>query len=197
MKPLLVLGLLLSGSAGIAQERVPDEEAKKIAAALVKAADKAKAPLKVEADADTPFAKRKDKRGALVMAVKGLEAKTIADARAEIVPVGQLWLKELSPVIDNRPASAKKLLILPVTHNDDEVNLVLCSLGVQTVKDRLSLVVLGKEKTPLLTLPLEKIDQKQDKPIEFNVTIEDDQATLSVTLLGKYRAPVRVGLLED
>src|SRR5688572_2688809 len=105
MKPwTLALALLLGGSGATAQERIPDEEAKKIAEVLVRAGEKSKAPLKVEADAARPYAKRKDDYGVLVLAAKGLDAKGIAGAKGDVAAVGQLWLKGLSPLVDERPA---------------------------------------------------------------------------------------------
>jgi hypothetical protein len=49
-----------------------------------------------------------------------------------------------------------------------------------------------------VTLPLEKVDQKQELPIEFLATIEgNDRAILKVTLVGKYRSKLKVGTLKD
>jgi hypothetical protein len=65
-------------------------------------------------------------------------------------------------------------------------------------KDALEMVLLSKDRTPLVTLPLEKTDLKQELPIEYLCTIEgNDRAFLTVTLLGKYRTKLMLGVLTD
>jgi hypothetical protein len=195
---MMALGLLLATRTAPAQERIPDEEAKKLSPILVEAAGKARTPLKVEVDPDKPYGKHKDENGALVLPAKDLAAEAIAKAGEEIVPIAQLWMRGLGPVVDNQVVSAKKLLVVPVTFKDKEHNLVLCCLGVQKVKGRPSLVLLSKDRTPLVTVPLEKVDEKQELPIEFAVTIEEErQASVLLTLAGKYRARLKVGVLTD
>jgi hypothetical protein len=195
---LLMLVVLVAARGGIAQDRIPDDEAKKIARVLLAAGAKAKTPLKVEVDADRPYAKRKDEHGALILPAKELTVEALARAGADGVPVGHLWLKHLAPVAGDRVLSSKQLLIVPVTHEGKEHYLGLCCLAVREGKDGLDLLIHGKEKAPLVVAPLGKIDQKQELPIEFTVSIEPDQrATVNVTLLGKYRARVQVGVLVD
>jgi hypothetical protein len=58
--------------------------------------------------------------------------------------------------------------------------------------------LIGSEKKPLLTVPLEKNDEKQELPIEFTVTIDaDERATINVLILGKHKAKLRVGPQMD
>lgn len=93
--------------------------------------------------------------------------------------------------------ASKKMQIVPVTYKEQELNLGLCCLGVRKVKDQLVLVVLSKDATPVVTLPLEKTDSKQELPLEFLVTIEEERATLTIQVLGKYRTKLLVGPVKD
>jgi len=201
MKKLIVpLALLLLAGPVRAQERIPDEEARNIARQLIEAAKKVKAPVATEVDPDKPYGKHKDEYGAMVLPDKNLSAERLAKAgKDEIVPIGQFWMRSLAPVVDDKVIPSKDLQMLKVTHNDKEYSLVLCYLGVRKrAKDALELVVLSKDKTPLLKAPLEKTDEKQELPIEFTASIEgNDRAHLKMSLLGRYRAKATLGVLTD
>src|SRR5215510_12923070 len=153
MKKLIVpLALLLVGPAR-AQERIPDEEARPIARMLVEtAAKKVKAPLATDADPDKPYGKHKDEYGAMVIPDKKFSAERLAKVgKDEVIPVGQFWMRGLGPTVEGKVVPSKNLQMLTVTHNDKEYNLVLCYLGVRKgAKDALELVVLSRDKTPLL-----------------------------------------------
>lgn len=193
---ILAVGLLARPVA--AQETVPDDQAKKIAELLVQAAAKAKTPVKVEVDADQPFAKKKDERGAMVIPVKGLTAETVAKAEKDFVPLGQLWMRGVAPVADNKVVDKNKINYVTIEHDGQEVVVTLYFIGVQKVKDELSVVVLGKDKTPLVTVPLAKADEKLEKPLEFLVDVNgDERATVILQLLGKHKAKLTLGLVNE
>jgi hypothetical protein len=195
---ILTLGMLFWIQEAVAQERVPDEEAKQVAQVLIEAAGRLKAPLKIEVDSGKAYAKRRDEYGVMLLPAKKLSADAISRAGKEIVPVGQIWLRNLAPVVENKVLSSKKLHMVSVTYKEHELNLGLCFIGVQNEKDKPALVILSKEKTPLITLPLELADQKQELPLEFLVSIEEDRrATLTLQIAGKYRAKLPVGALTD
>ncbi len=197
-KGLFVLALMLCVRGANAQERLPDDEAKKIAKELIEASSKVKGPVAVDADADKPFAKRKDEHGAMVVPARKLTAEMIEKAGAEIVPIGLLYFHQLAPLVDEKPVPAKQMKSVSFTHGEKEVTLSLCYLGVQKVKGTTSLVILGNDKKPLVSAPLTKIDEKQELPIEFLVSIEPDEtASISVTLLGKHKAKVKVGVPKE
>ncbi len=201
MKKLIVpLALLLFADPARTQERIPDEEARNIARELIEAAKKVKAPVATEVDPDKPYGKHKDEYGAMVLPDKNLSAERLAKVGKDaIVPIGQFWMRSLAPVVEDKVIPSKDLQMLKVTHNDKEYNLVLCYLGVRKgAKDALELVILSKDKTPLLKAPLEKTDEKQELPIEFTASIEgNDRAHLKISLLGRYRAKVTLGVLTD
>jgi hypothetical protein len=198
MKHLLITLALLWPGLALAVERIPDEEARRIAKALIAAEGKIKPPLKVEVNPDKPFGKRHSDHAALVLPARQLSTEKIDKAAAEVVPVGEVWLRNLGPVVADRVVSSKRLQIVPVTYKDRELTLALCQLGVKRDKDRLVLVFLSKDRHPLLTLPLEKCDEKQELPLEFLVNIGgDDRAEVVLTILGKYRSRLEIGVLTE
>jgi hypothetical protein len=192
---LFTLVLLLSVRGAAAQERIPDDHAKMIAKALVEASGKIKGPISVEVDTDRPYAKRKDEHGAMVVPATKLTAELIDKAGADIVPIGLLFIRQLSLMADDRLLPVEKMHEVSFKHNENDVTVHLCYLGVLKAKDKTNLVILGKDKKPLVSMPLTKIDEKQELPMEFLVSIEpDDTATLSLTILGKHKAKLLVGV---
>jgi hypothetical protein len=200
MKQLTVpLCLLLFAGAAPAQERIPDEEARKLAKVLaVAATKKAKAPIATDADPDKAFGKRRDEHGGLFIPDKKLTAERLRKAgKDEVVPVGQCWLRNLAPVVDNKVLTSSKLQIVPVTYDGQEFNLAVCFLAARQGEKGLELLVYSKDKTPLLKLPLKKDEIKQELPVEFSTDVEDDRARLTMHLVGAYQTKLTVAPLTE
>jgi hypothetical protein len=193
MKHCLFVTLALMVPSAKAQDRVADEEARNIAKILVEAAGKVQAPFKMEVDAAKPFAVRRDDKGALLLPAKGLNADALEKAGSEIVPLGQVWMRNIAPVADNKLVSRKQLQNITIKPKDEEITVAMSWAGVRKEKDKLVLVLFGSEKKPYLTLPLEKADGKQELPLEFTVSIEDEKALITVQIVGKYKTVMRVG----
>src|SRR5262245_44272357 len=176
----VALTLLVCATLARAQERVPDEEAKKIGAMLKETAAKnVKLPLKSDVDSEKAFAMRKDDYGALVMPEKNLTADVLSKAGKDLVPVGQLWMKHLAPVVDGKVLPADKLVTVTVTAEGQEHKVFLCQIAVRKTEKMPELVLLGKDDKPLTVVKLEDLAEKQDLPIQFDATREgDDQAVV-------------------
>src|SRR5437588_7724714 len=119
-KTLFVLAFLLCVRNTAAQERIADDQAKTIAKLLVEGSAKVKGPIAVEVDADKPYAKRKDDHGALVLPAKKLTSEMIDKAGADIVPVGLLWVRNLSLLVEDKLLPVEKMPEVTFTHNDKE-----------------------------------------------------------------------------
>ncbi len=200
MKYLVSLSLLLAAAAARAQERIPDEEARQIAKVLaVAATKKAKPPIETDVDPDQPFGKRKDEYGGLFIPDRKLTAERLGKAgKDEVVPVGQLWLRNLSPVVGGKVRPASELQIVPVAYNDRELRLVVCFLGARRGEKGIELLVYARDKAPVLKLPLEKAEIKQSVPIEFLCDVEgDERAHLTVQLAGAYKTKFTVAPLTE
>lgn len=193
MKPLLaILTLASCALLGHAQDRIPDNEAEEIAKVLNEHAGKlGNLQLKTTVDTAKPFGRRQGKLGAMVIP----DSRLKLDAEKEVSPLGQLWLRNLSPVVNGKPVDDEKLRIIKVSADGEDHMLPFFLLGVRAKADKsLELVVFAKDKEPLLTVPLEKAEAKQDLPLEFSVQKGDDgeTATLTLKVLGKYQAKIKV-----
>jgi hypothetical protein len=189
-------GLLLLAGVARAQDRIPQDEARGYARALTDVAKKVDdAPIKLEADPEKPVGIRHDEHGLMVIPAKGLSAEALAKADKEVVPVGQLWLRKLTPVVADQPVADDKLRGLPVTIDGNEVRLSLCLLGAKkTAAGDWELLVYGKDKEPLARLPLKATDGAQDLPIELEGKRNDNgTGSLTIKVLGKHEATLVLG----
>jgi hypothetical protein len=162
----VVISLALCAGLARAQEQLPQEHAQK--AAQLVAAEAAKltdAQLKTDVDTDKPFGLKKGERAGLVIPDRKLSAEQLGKAGKEVVPVGQLWMKALTPVVGGNATPADRLRLMTVKANDQDHELVLLLLGARKGADgKLQLLVYAKEKEPLLSLPLEAMDRTQEQP---------------------------------
>lgn len=195
----LAAALLAAAGTARAQERIPTEEAQKIAKALAEQATKLDGlPLKTgEVDTDKPFAVRQDRFGAMAVPTKGLRPEQIGDAGKEITPIGQLWMRNLAPIVSAGPAPEGKLQTVKFEANDQTVSVTLYLMGVRkTAKGDLELVVFGKDKEPLLTSPIDKAESAQSYPIELEGREDGDGGMITFFLSGKFRTNLKVAPTE-
>ena len=112
-----------------------------------------------------------------------------------VTPVGQLWLLNMSLVIDGRPARRDQLQATGVEYGKDP--LWLYWLGVR--KDGqgpAELVVYAGGAEPLLRAPLRGASCRQDLPLTLERNgDENDPGLITLSVLGKYRAALTVGAL--
>jgi hypothetical protein len=188
---------MLAGVAG-AQERLPLENAQRFAKLFVEQAAKlTDAQVKTDVDAEKPCCITKGEPGAMIIPDKNLSADALAKAGKDVTPLGQLWMRKLTPVVDGKPVPGDKLRIVTVTVKNADEPMVLCLAGVRKKGDGLELVLYAKDKEPLLTVPLEKVETKQELPVELDGKKGDnDTGVLILSVLGKYQAKVPFGHQE-
>jgi hypothetical protein len=182
-----------------AQERLSREEALKYATAVSADAKQLKGtPIATDVDPQKPVAIRDEDYGGMVLPQKNLTAETLAKAgKDEVTPVGQLWLHKLSPMRDGEAVSSSKLRLVTVQADGSEATVPQCTLGVKRdSQGKLELLVFGKDKNPLLTVPLKAIDAKQELPIDMTAERESDSGRLTLKILGKYEASLQVSPLD-
>jgi hypothetical protein len=174
----------------LAQEKIDNDQARRIAKLLVEASGKAdKTPIAVDPDPDKPFGMRHQEYGALVLPAHKLSADTISKAGKDYVAIGQVWLRNLAPQATNKTIEADKLLPVKVSADGQELKVALCVLAVRkTDKGELELAIFGKGKTPLVTVPLKSAESKQTVPVEFDAERGDEAATITLKVAGKYQA---------
>jgi hypothetical protein len=125
------------------------------------------------------------------------EAKLTADAFAkagkEAKSVGQLWLRGLAPINEDKVVSSSKLRMVHVSGMGQEADVVCCALGVcKSESGGLELVIFSKDKEPLTRAPLKSISGQQDNPVEMTAERKDDSGVITLKFLGKYEATFSV-----
>jgi hypothetical protein len=193
----LVLGLTLVS----AQELVPSDQAEKAAVQLVGEAARIKGlPSHVDADPSKAFAMTVKNKGytSLVLPDKALSKEALAKTGKTVTPLGQLWLNKLTPVVQAKGTPADQLNLLDVTFKNEGQRVVLLLLGVQkSDTGELELVIYGKEKRPLLTLPLKQSSPRQELPLELDMRPGGEAlGIVEIKVLGAYAAALPVAELE-
>jgi hypothetical protein len=164
--------------------------AKLVAAQAKKLTD---AQIKTDVDTEKPFGLKKGELAALIIPDKSLSAERLAKAGKDILPVGQLWMRGLTPVVSDTATPNDKLRQVKVTAKGEDHELTLYLLGVRKgAKEKLELLVYAKAKEPLLVLPLEAGSKEQEQPIELEGKGEGEQGTLLLHILGKYQAKLPI-----
>jgi hypothetical protein len=71
-------------------------------------------------------------------------------------------------------------------------------LGARKGADgNLELLIYGKAKQPLVTVPLKPQKQTRQWPLEFEAVREGDQARVTLFLLGKYQGTFEVANVSE
>jgi hypothetical protein len=181
-----------------AQEKLAREEA--LTYAKIVSADAKQlngTPIPTDVDAQEPVAVKEENYGGMVLPQKNLKAETIAQAGETPLPIGQLWLHKLTLVRDGSGIPGDKLRLATVKHNGEDITVPQCALGVRrNDSGALELLVFGKDKVPLLKVPLKKIEAQQEPPIDLSAERTGDEGSVTLKILGKYEAKLRVTELE-
>jgi hypothetical protein len=195
MKRLFVLLTLCAvAQLGTAQELLPRKEALKYA--FVICADLKNiqgTPIPTDVDLKHPVAVRDGDYGGLVLPESKLSADAIAKAGDQVLPVGQIWLYHLTPVKDGDAVSESKLRMVELEAEGNSATVVQCALGVKSDgSGGLQLLVYGKDKSPVVTVPLKKKDSEQKEPIGVSAERTDDAGKITLRILGKFEATFSV-----
>ena len=196
---LLALTLLSTLALASAQEKLSREEILRYAFVVAGDLKQLQAtPIPTDVDIKQPVAVRDGDFGGMVLPEAKLNAEAIAKAGEKVVPVGQVWLLKLTPMQDGDAVGASKLRMVTLTHEGDQVKVAQCALGVQrNGSGSLELLVFGKDKEPVVKVPLKTMDAKQDVPIDLSAERESDSGKVTLKILGKYTATISVTALED
>jgi hypothetical protein len=194
---LTILALLAVVQLAFGQDKLPREEALKYAAvATADAKQLSGTPIATDVDTQQPVALLDGEYGGMVLPQKNLKIANLTEASETVVPVGQLWLLKLAPMQDGQAISSEKLRLATVKHDGEVYTVPQCTLGVRRKAGAMELVVLGKDKSPLLTAPLKAVESKQDMPIDLAAERESYSGQITVKILGKYQAQFSVTELQ-
>jgi len=187
--------VLASYCAAQAQEALPREQALKAAFQLCRDLPKMlDTPIPTDPDVKRPVGVHAEKRGLLVFPESKLSLDAIAKAGPEVVPVGQLWMLKIVPMVDGQPVKAEQLHLVTVSGENETVDAALFAMGARKgSQGQPELLVYGKDKKPLLSLALKPISEKQENPIEASAERQGDGAEVTLKLFGKHAASFAIG----
>ena len=191
----LIACLLLAGlGVARAQEQLPRENALKGAFIVsLNLKEMLNTPIPTDPDVKRPVAVGHEGHGGMVLPEAKLSAETFAKAGKDVTPVGQLWMLKLVPISDGQPLPTSKLRVVHVKSEDNEADVVCCALGVRKDADGgLELLIYGKDKEPVLRVPLKALSAPQENPIEMSAEARDNSGLVTLKLVGKYQASFTV-----
>jgi hypothetical protein len=88
--------------------------------------------------------------------------------------------------------------MVTLSHGGEQATVSQCALGVQrNGSGALELLVFGKEKEPLVKVPLKTMDAKQNVPMDIVAERESESGKVTLNILGKYTATFSVTALES
>lgn len=191
---LCIAGSCLAGLLGLvsAQDRLPQEETARYAKVCVEQlGDLADAQIRVVADPAKACAVRGEGGGAMVVPDGKLSAAKLAKIGKDVVPVGQLWLRKWTVVVDGRPVSRDQLRMVTVNVDDKNRPMPLLLLGMRKVGTNLELVGYAQGSEPLLKLPLKTVEFVQELPLDLEWQRgEKNVDPLTLSILGRYQAVI-------
>lgn len=156
------------------------------------------APIKVDADLKRPFGGYEDEYGVLVLPETKLSASVFASLGKDVVPVGQLWLRKLTPQVQGSAVESSSLQMVPISHEGESVRVPLCLMGARkSASGSLELLVYGKGKEPLMCVPLTKGQSSQSLPLELSGERESDGGLITLRVVGQYVAKIPVTELAE
>jgi hypothetical protein len=151
-------------------------------------------PIKTDADPDRACAVRGEGGGAMVIPDSKLTADRLAGAGKDVIPLGQLWLRKWTPVLNGKPTPNDDLRIVAVTVDDKDRPMPLLLLGVRQGDKGLELLAYARNREPMVVLPLKKMEVGEELPLGLEWKRGDKAAdTLTLTVLGKYQAVLAIG----
>ncbi len=197
MKLLFSLVLFATCAFAVEIQQVPAEQAVKIARKVCEAlGTPSDAPFSVEANAEKAVGIRATgDTGLLAIPDRKLTVEALANAGKEPLAIGQLWMRNVVPAVNDVSADPALLRTVNVRDGEHEAKVETYFLGVsKTETGALELGLYAKEKAPLVKVPLVKTDASTSAvPLALDGHKEgENTGLLVVTILGSYKADVTV-----
>ncbi len=187
-----VLGAILITAPSWADEvkKIEGDDAKKLAQTLVEASGKLDAlPVKIMPTLDKGTGLTAKQRALFVVPDSRLKLDALKKLDRDIVPLGLLYGYRITPVVAEQALAEDQHRTIEATIKDNKAKLSLMQLAVTKVADRPVLLIYTNGKTPALVTTLIEVDDAKDLPLELDARKGgDNQATVIVTVLGRYRA---------
>lgn len=195
MKKLLLIAILAAIVPNLqAQERSSREEALKYAFfAALNLKEMLNTPIATDPDIKRPVVLKDGDYGGMTLPETKLSADTFAKAGKDVIPVGQLWMYKLSPLVNGQVVPVSKLKTVHVVAGDNEADVVQCALGAQKADNgNFELLVYGKDKEPVARVPMKAASGTQENPLDMSAERQNDGGLLTLKFAGKYQAQIMV-----
>lgn len=194
MKRIIVAAVLIASLNGSqAQEAVSRDEALKYAfGACLDLKQMLQTPIATDPDVKRPVVIRDGDYGGMVLPESKLTLAGLDQGGKEVVPIGQLWLHKLAPLVDGHVVPAAQLAMVTVRLPEGEATVPVLALGIQRTDNGVELLVYGKGKEPVVRVPAKPISAKQENGIEISSDRRDDSGVITLKILGKYQASFSV-----
>jgi hypothetical protein len=191
---LTVAAALAVAVPATAQEQLPRTEALKYAFAVSADLNALLAtPIPSDPDLKRPVAVREGDYGGMVLPESKLTAAALENVGKDGMAVAQLWLLKLVPMQDSQPVPSSRLRFVEASTDEGSASVPCCVIAVRkAATGGLELVLLGKDKTPLLASPLKTISRNQKDPVEMLAERQSDGGLITLRILGKYEASFMV-----
>lgn len=192
--------LYLVGQHADAQEPVPLERAREFARHLVESSgNHPGAAVKIDPDVLNPVAIRVEQSGVLVVPDRNLSSDVLANAAAALVPIGELFLRNVTLTVDGQPLDKEKFRQITVAMQDQKAEVPTCLLAASKDKEgNLELLVFGKGTEPLARTRIGKVPSQATMPIELSAEKQDENSgLLRLNLAGQYEAELLVQRSTD
>jgi len=174
-------------------EVVPEEIAQQVVEASVEELKKVTdAPFKVEVDASkSTVVGGLEVGGIAFLAHKNVTEDALKKSDKEVAPLGVLGLYRLSLLADKKTVPADKLRAGIIVIEGTTLEVSFCFVGVKTEQDgKRQLLIYGKDKEPLVKLPLSDFETKVDRPVAIECKVGNGDGTLHLNVLRKFQAIV-------
>ena len=148
------------------------------------------AEIKTDVDPGKACAVQGEGGGAMVIPDKQMTEEKLLKAGKGIVPVGQLWLRKWTLVIEGKPVPDKALKIAKIDIDQKKRPMPLFLLGVRKNGEKgMDLLVYAKGNEPLIVMALKAIEFIPETPLELEWTRGEKLIDpLTMKILGKYQA---------
>ncbi|MHA3772769.1 hypothetical protein ACXR0O_14645 [Verrucomicrobiota bacterium sgz303538] len=183
--------LSLVGHHSNAQEPVPLDRAREFARSLSESAASLKdAPVHVDADVLNPVGLHADDRGVLVVPDRNLTANALNSGGSELIPVGELFLRNVGFAADGKLLPTEKLQHITVAMQDRKVEVPIYLLAAKKdTEGKLELLIFGKGSEPIVRARMGKVASKAKMPIELTAEKQgDNSGMLTLNIAGQYEA---------
>ena len=197
LRSLALTAVLAAALPASAQEKIPAEEAQRVAHKLHDTIGiPSDAPFPTDIDPDKPNGFKVGDAGLMALPDRKLTTAALDQVTKEPLPVGQLWSLQASLATNGRAITNDQLRLVKVSDGDKSREVQLYYLGAaKNDAGELQLLIFAKDKMqPVLRVPLKKGSASSSaSPLEIEGRKQsDDTGLLTIRILGEYTAEVTV-----